>query len=353
MKFKTSPVGLISVEIKTDTGRKTFQLNTSDMDKAKRIASEMNLDLIESAGMRQKLSRELVRKLSGGGGRKMAELIPEWATWLASTSESENTARNMAAYGYAWAERLKHRDVDDLVEKDVDDWVNGSDAAKLNTRKFRLAVCRSVLKFATIKKYAEVNVALLVKVKHKPLSLEQKTSRSKRVFTDAEYEHIKKTILSKIDGGEETYADESWLRFWYCAIVLGRNTGLRLADIANLEKSCIQCGRLVVCTDKKNTWVEFDINDEMVYALSVARPSESDRLFHRQSLIASHPSRRCILSNRFRQVMAMCGISDHYFHELRSTRGSEVFSESGNMKDVAKALGHGDEKSSEVYVIKG
>lgn len=358
MKFKTNGIGIISAVLTTKIGERTIRLNTKSRAEAEAIAKELNLDVIERAGKTVDLSRELIRKLTQNGKKKVIEAISEWEKWLASTSESVNTAHNMASYGYAWATqtKLNAKGVDELTEASVDDWVNDSSDVKLNTRKFRLSVARSILKFCVIKRYIDVNVADLVKVKHKPLTLEQKTNRSKRVFTDEEYSLIKTVLLREIEQARAMNlpkADEDWLRFWYCAVVLGRRTALRLADISNLERECLNDGELSVCTDKKNTWVKCKVDDEILMALSIGTTwsGKSKLFFPKQSAIASDPKRRCQLSNRFRAIMKMCGINDHFFHELRSSRASEIVAQGGEMKDVAKALGHGDEKSSEVYVI--
>lgn len=352
MKFRTNRIGFVFAVLRTKIGERSIALNTRSMAEAELIAKDLNLDVIERAGKEVDISRDLIRRLTKHGRKKVLEAIVEWERWLSATSESENTVKNMTSYGHAWvnAMHLRGSSIDDLCERHVDEWVNADDGTKLSTRKFRLAVATSILKFCCIKKYADVNVAQLVKVKQKPLSLAQKTSRPKRVFTDEEYERVKAHLMKQVDVDDKLESD--WARFWYCAVVLGRRTALRLADICCLERSSIQDGKLRVCTDKKNTWVEHEITDEMLTAMAIVRVHRlSKHMFTLQNEIASDPRRRCQLSNRFRQVMNACGIEGQYFHLLRSTAATEIVSKGGSIQDVATALGHGDSKSSEVYVI--
>jgi integrase len=354
MKFKTNRIGMISVVLTTKIGERTIGLNTSNMAEAELLAKDLKLDIIEQAGKSMDISRQLIRQLTQGGKKKVIEAIIEWERWLSSTSESGNTANNMASYGYAWMyhQKLRSVGVDEISEDHVDDWVNAEDGVKLNTRKFRLSVARSILKFCCIKKYIDVNVAALVRVKQKPLSLEQKANRSKRVFTDEEYEMVKAKLIEKIDAfgvGALKTKQELWLRFWYSAIVIGRRTGMRLADVCNLERAAINDGKIRTCTDKKNTWVEHVIDDEILTALTIVRHNNSKMIYPLQSEIASDPSRRCQLSNRFRAVMKMCGITDHFFHELRATKATEVDKAGG---DVAETLGHSSNESAAPYILK-
>jgi integrase len=358
MKIKIGRAGRYVAEIKTDRNVRTIDLRTTDEQRAKEIALEMNLEQIERASIAGAITRELVKKLARGT-LQVGDAVDRWYVWAKSTYESENSTTNMLCYIMAWMRDTgaKHLNIDEITEDDLDRWVNQKDGRKASTRKFRLACLRSLFIFCKSKGYIDSNVAELCCVKYKDLDHEQKEVRIKRSFTDEEYSKVLEYLRGHIrvllhrDGGASEEMTETY-RFWLAATIIGRHSALRLSDIANLQWASIKGERLVVHTDKRNTRVDIEINPELREGLDMIVKENPKWCWPKWAIIASDPRKRSQLPGQFARILKRAGVGDHHFHELRSTKLTELHNAGSNIVAIAEFAGHTSTKTTEGYITK-
>lgn len=336
--------------LKSGRGRKTIKLHVTDKTQAERLVKELDIARVERMSVAGTISRDLVRQMTRGEGVSVALAIERWSAWLRSTSESGNTADNMTTYALAWMResRSSKMNIDAIVEDDIDRWVNQSDGCKANTRRFRLAVMRSLFTFCSAKSYREDDPSKLIRVKMKDLSHEQKEVRSKRIFTDEEFAKLDSYIRNNLP----RIWDRQRCAFWLSAIHIGRHSALRLGDIASLQYASIG-ERFVVHTDKRNTRVEQEITPELRVALNlIPKRINSDWCFPRQAVIDRTPRYRSSLSVDFGRILKKAGVHNHTFHELRSSKITELVNQGKTVEFAARFAGHSDTRTTETYIVK-
>lgn len=358
MKIELSKKGEYVAIIKTETGERIIRLRTKDLEEAKLTASQMDLEAIEKAARVGLITRDLINKLTSNGSIHLSEAIQEWSKWLSSTCESKHGAANMVTYVKAFADSCrKGAELSEISEAHIDRWVNQADGTKRSTRNFRLASVRSFFKFCMIKTFINVNVSELVKVKSKDLTHDQKETRKKTCFTDEEYGNLLVYLALQVEKLEAANPMNTRkiqaARFWYCAVIIGRHTGLRLGDIAALERESINLDtrKLSVWTDKRNKRVEIDVSDELKHALENIRGARGNKCFPEQSALECDPTKRAQLPNQFRRILDASGVKGHIFHELRATRATEMNDAGKSKESIAKELGHTSTKTTEGYIV--
>lgn len=358
MKFITESYGIAAV-MKNAAGKDTrIRLQTNDMAEAKLTAERMGLYEVEAAAKAGIITRDLIRKITANGKMTITQAIEEWRKWLRNTCESAHGAANMVTYAKSFASTNGRRsELSTVNECHIDNWVNAKDGTKRSTRAFRLASIRSLYRFLMAKGYVDSNPAMLVKVRSKDLSHDQKETRKKSCFTPDEYARLLLHMSLKIDELKESKQPGAaiklrWLRFWYPATIIGRHTGLRIGDIAALEWESIKEDTLTVWTDKRNTRVEIRVTEEIRDGLMSIQPNKNQKCFPIPAAIESDPARRAQLPNQFARLLKAAGIQGHWFHELRATRATEMASEGHSTGEIAKELGHTSTTTTEGYIVK-
>lgn len=329
---------------KIKSNRKPVRLRCYTEEDAKAVAEEMNLERVERMAINETITRDLIRSITGVDKVPVSIAIERWCEWLRHTSESRNTHHNFYCYAKAWMRDSHSRNVgiDEITEADLDAWINKKDGSKAATRRFRLTALRSLFGYCAIKQYIQSDISKLVKVKYADLSHEQKESKVNRVFTSDEYSKLISFIKSW---------DNKSAQFWLFATILGRHTALRLGDIATLQRSSFQHGRLVVHTDKINTRVDQEITPEIQEAISIVPAGTGKYCFNKFATIASDPSSRAFLSVFFGRILRKAGIENHHFHELRATRITELSQAGQDIKYIAGFAGHSSTKTTELYIV--
>lgn len=354
MKFDQLQSGEWVAVLKSARGERRINLRVSDRKQAEVIAAEKNLERVERLAIDGVITRSLIRQMTMNGRMSVEEAIEKWAHWLKSTSESPNTATNMKHYALAWM-RDSHSTksgIDEIVEDDLDRWVNKKDGRKANTRKFRLAVLRSLFWFCREKQYRDDDPALMVSVRYKDLSHELKEPRVKRVFTDEEYIKLISWITTEFNRLVDCKSDfKKNYQFWMAAVPIGRHSALRLGDIAELQWESFAGDRLIVHTDKKNTRVDQVITPELRAALDLIPKNNSKWCFPKQAALNSDSNSRAQLPVQFGRLLKRAGITSHHFHELRATRITEMSSSGSSIKEIAAFAGHSSERSTVGYII--
>ncbi len=317
-----------------------------DKAEAKAIAIAANIPAIEAMAKAGALSRAIIAKLVVGGNITVGEAITEWSAWLSETAGSDRTALSHSDYVNLWVVRanLHMLRLADITESQISNWVNARD----DFFRFCASPKRNWLSY---------DPAREVKVKGKWLSHEQKEATVRQCFTDAEVDQVTEYLLTQIEclmslpPTTRVRAKIDTLRFWRCAVLIGRYSGLRLGDICSLEWASIkEPERLIVHTTKKNTRVDLESAGALAQALALIPANQSKHCFPEQNEIARTANKRAAMSVQFGRILTACKIEGRSFHSLRHSRASELNAQGESMKSIAAALGHGSESSTAVYI---
>lgn len=356
MNIKLGSHGRYVAVINSIRGSRTIDLHTTDRAKADQTVADMKLEEIERAAVAGAITRSLVKKLATGTV-SVKDAVERWYSWAQATYESSNSSSNMLTYLMAWMRETHstNLNIDEITEDDLDRWINKRDGCKASTRKFRLAVLRSLFMFCEIKGHVDSNIAELCCVKYNDLSHEQKEVRVKRCFTVEEYEKVLAWLRNHIhtllqrDTQESEDLTEVY-RFWLAATIIGRHSALRLSDVATLQWSSIKKDRLIVHTDKRNVRVDLPICDDMRAGLKMIRKDDGKWCWPEQAMIASDPSRRSALPQQFGRILKKAGVSNHHFHELRKTALTKFMESGRSLKETAEYAGHTSENTTRGYL---
>lgn len=360
MKTTIHPTtGVISAVIKTAHGRRTISTGTADPAEAQAVIQAANLPTIEALAKAGALSQSIVQKLVIGANLTVQNAVQEWETWLRDTCGSDRTGDNHVMFVKAWMRDTKTavRKVSSLKEADLSKWVNRSDGTKLSSKRVKLAALRSLFQFCSIRQYLVGDPSREVRIKAKLLTHEQKEPRHKTCFTEAEVNRIVTYLTERMMELELTpdrtpHQDHQLevTRFWYCATLIGRYAGLRLGDICSLERASLAVpGKLIVWTDKRDTRVDLDVDENLAKGIAAIAPSSKKFCFPEQDAIMRGPQ-RSKLSVQFSRILEACRITGHSFHDLRHTLITELVSNGMSITNAAKVAGHTSTKSTEGYV---
>lgn len=347
MKLKVrESTGTIAVVINTPRGPRSISTGTKDMTLARRIVDTAGVASVEMAAKVNALSHQLIHKLVIGGALTVEQAVIEWHDWLHSTAGSDRTVENYSINIKAWVRDTKvgSLKIATLREKHISRWINADDGAHLATRRVRMASIRSLFNFCSIRQYVQGDPSRLVKIKAKMLTHEQKEPRQKECFTEEDMEKLLTYLRQESNGKDKRY------RFWLCATLIGRYSGIRLGDICALEWDCFsKPGVMIVWTDKRNRRVEILIGKELYEGISLIPANGRRTCFPAQSVMAAGRL-RSNLSVEFMRILANAGVKGKSFHCLRVTLASELNAAGVTMEDIATALGHGSKESTKVYV---
>lgn len=290
------------------------------------------------------------------GGVDIGQAIDEYGTWMKTIGRAPKTLENNLGVLNRWVNsgcciRLNPRDVH---EDNISAFVNAKSATKFSTRTTILAAFRSFFEFCTAKGYTPTNPAELVRVGRLGLTHEQNEKRDRQPFTDEEVERI----LAHINGMKEGRLVKPW--FWEFAVQAGKDTGLRIGDIAQLEWDSFNGKRIVVWTDKRDKRVDMEMTPETIECISRIPAWDAKYVFPRQNEIAKDTKRRALLSVQFSRILKAVGIKNKSFHCLRRTAATtSAENEEAELneamrkmvlKKVGKKLGHSDTRTTEGYL---
>src|ERR1044071_5552679 len=358
MKLRINSTGIISVKVPTPKGYRIINTGCKDRAEALKVLKDVSITKIAALSKAGQLTLQIIQKLTVNGNIGLNEAFEEWDKWLHDTSNSDRTSESHVGLVRHWIKAcgIKLHRLHTVTPKQISQWVNTEDNIKLSSRCVRLAAVRSFFRYCTIRDYINQDPSREVRVKTKNLTHEQKEPRVKRVFTNEEFDRLTNTITGqRVDlmGMSRTpgrVLKAKHLQFWQCAVVIGRYSGLRLGDIARLEWASLRDPeQMVVWTDKKDTRVSIPIGEELRLAIAQIPAESSVYCFPDQQKIHTDVRRRSSLSVQFARLLRDAKLSGHSFHDLRHTLATELNAKGHSMKDIAKALGHTNTSTTEVY----
>lgn len=302
------------------------------------------------------------------GSPTLAVALTLWVAWRRGIGASRNSIYNQAQYIKGWlkgcggAERRPH----EVTEVDVGMYINDSSKAKASSRRIRLSAITSFLDYCSIKGWMAGNPAKLVRVDMSQLSHEQKEKKPPpSPFTNDEVRVLISNMRNRSQSEGFTLRQRIEAVWWEFAVVMGRYTGLRLGDIAEMEMTCMvrqnEEDYLVVWTDKRDKRVQLPTNEQLRdtwgHALGwhhhIVRheTGHSDYVFPAHARTNRLPRARGNLSKGFVRLGKSLFGADwgKTFHGLRHTYVQDAINQGHTLEHIAVLVGHSDTATTEGY----
>lgn len=355
MRFTTNAAtGSISVVLQTDKGERTIDTSCTNMRQARQVAREAGVEDVEVLAKAGILTKRMVERLTPGGSLTCEETVLEWGKHLLSSCSSVKTATLYIQLMKSWCRKMgvTTKRLHLVVPSDCSNWINADDGVKLETRKGRLAALMSFTRYCIASQYPLHGHISLIRIKRSMLSHEQKERGVRVPFTDAEVVGLLAYLKGKMVSKLHTLKQREWYRFWYCAVVISKATGLRLIDVASIEPPCIDLEKneITVWTSKSSKRLTFALDDELKSVLETMRENKTF-LFPKPHKVAMQSSGNR-LSPMFKVILRELGIENKSFHCLRHKRLSDIVNNGGTLEGAAKFAGHSSTKTTEGYCHK-
>ncbi|MCM2276162.1 MAG: site-specific integrase, partial [Candidatus Didemnitutus sp.] len=197
------------------------------------------------------------------------------------------------------------------------------------------------------------NPARQVEVRTEMLTQKQRLPTERLPFTDPEIEKI----LGALEPGD----------FWHAATLVSLDTGLRLRDVALLERVSLRGGKLEVATSKGgagyNPVVRHVLSERTLQSLR-AVPNEGGIYFFEEigrNMRENPATEQSRLSQQFRRLCIGLGIEGKSFHGLRHTfamrrereKRLSIFQQMAAelaLAGVQADLGHRSSETTKIYL---
>ena len=321
MKFEKTQRGYYAVL----SGKRRIKLDTFDLEQAKLLAKEANLEGLDVAHRAGILSAQTVQRLTTGKVVSCAAALAAYKEHLPRTNLAYLTQHQYAQRVETFIAKRRELPVSAVTEAMIHAYVNPTDDITGGTRNNRRNALLSFFRYCSAKGYILGNPAELVVVQLHKLSHKQMEPRRRApvFFVD----------MHKLPD------------FWRVAAKMGMTFGLRLSDVANLEwGSFSEPGKLIVWTDKTRTRVEFDVPPEIQEELDALPRRDPELLFPDQWEVAQSPTRRAWLSVQFKRLT---GVG---FHQLRAGFATRLSQEGIAVSSIQRKLGHSTPEMTQHYI---
>lgn len=335
--IRSSKSGKYSAVIQTNHGKRAISTGTADRKEALQIAKEAKVDELERSNKIARLTGTAVAQIVAGKKVTIADASKEWITWLENYGQSMRSVDNVAILFGAWVRGAKLADKlpSEITERMVDAWVNAHDKVGAGSRRMRLSVVRSFFKFCCAKAYALGNPSQLVRVKMSQLTHAQKEPKVVQAFTGEELDKLTAAATG----------------FWRAAIIIGRHTGLRLGDICQLERDCLEVpGKITIWTDKRDRRVSLPVEGELKVTLNSLMRTHPRFLFPTQQEIIMNSKHRAMLSVQFSRLCKKTSIEGKSYHSVRHYFVSEMTRRGIPIEHIAQSVGHRSVTTTRGYI---
>lgn len=368
--IKSEATQVWSIKFKTDDGYKTVSTGQRDKRAAVKMVRELRLHHFHKERFRTKV----MGVLSGCNRTTMEAAIKEWTDSIVrfgTVKEGTALSYRKQMRQFAKATRMMAEQPVVVTEEHINRYVNSKNGWKATTRSFKLTILKEFFEWCLVKKYALTNPAKAVNgVNMQLLSHEQKEPKKKIPFTLDEVafllRHIEQEIAETEGDGTAVFDARLYhnkinrLKFWHAAVIISRYTGLRIGDVACLERASVGEKELIVWTRKRDKRVALPLNDELREALG-KHVNGSQYLFPTQRALAASLGLKGQLSEQFGQILIRAGIEGRSFHCLRSTAALDMrerliasgCTEEHAEEIVAAILGHSSVTTTQQHYLWG
>jgi len=337
MKIKAHKNGVYYAHIWTAMGSRSISLKTSVKSEALANAKAAKIADLESAAKVNALTAETVTRILTGRKQTGSDAHLAWREWANVVGLTHNTVARYDVYiqRFLRDSGFISKSLSGCKDSHVDAFVNPVDAIVANTRRNRLCAMQSFFAVAVAKGFVAGNPAAIVDVKMGGLTFAQKEPKVVVPFTAAELK-----TLRTIDDP-----------FWKTFVLLGENFGLRVSDVAQLERASIEKpGVLVVYTDKRDRRIEMPISPEVLNHLRSLPKTDSTYFFPEQRATAIDTALRSKLSLYFGRVIHRLGIEGKNTHNLRHTFATKRAGLGDTVDEIRLKLGHESVETTKGYV---
>ena len=348
--------GTYKARVKTAQGTTTtLSTKATTKPEAKRILKQSRLAEIEEAAKAGSLTAAGLTAILAGKQITFEEAITQYADYQKHAGKSPKWIHESSYVLRSFGEDLMSKPINAVTEKKVYDFINAKDERNANWRRGQRGALNKFFEFCTARGWMLCNPARLVHVSMDNLTHKQKETKQRNPFTDGELnklvKHLWRNLEETIKEREKLEPDQHRsaarlqarcddLLFWYCAVTLGRHTGLRLGDIAQLEWDTLKKGRITVWTDKRDRRVDLALHPDAADAFGMVAPVDKQFIFPAQARLAQDVSRRANLSTQFGRLCDRVEIFGKTFHDIRSTYICECDKKGIPIEHIARSVGH-------------
>lgn len=347
--------------LNTPTGRKLITTKCTEYNEAVRVVKSSGMDKMSDVAKSIRLTHQSISYLISGEKVTMSKAVKQYVEWL-SITQSHIYAEECGIKVMAFARfcGIENGPVASVTEKEIDAFINDPKSSRsASTRKSLLKHLRCFMAYCLNNGWCFRKPAELVVVNHRILTHTQKEKREQTPYTEDEAREIVRLCREAIlKCPTHTKAKGQYRRqrmqFWQAAVTISWHTGLRLADVANLEwESLKDPGVIIVHTAKTDKRVELEpANRPEIDAAIALLPKEDERyVFPRYSEMARRAESRSFLPKDFSRLCAEFGVVYRGFHSFRRGHATARAKAGESLEAIAKDLGHSDVKTTAGYVL--
>lgn len=373
--MKTTQAPLKKIEGKYHTPvmargkKKWISTGSSSKDEAQKVVAESGVARLNVTAKAGRLTRKAIGQILTGQNLTCLKALEEYRKAKSTNKAPKTIANNLLVIGNWLKEmRLESTPPSAITAYQISKWINNPELTwKRSTRQVALGSVRTFFEFCANRGWIVSDVSQEVELDYNVMSHEQKEQGEKQPFTDEEVKllisELRKDWNKAQTDKQELFRDANDVLFWLIAVSIGKETGLRLSDIAQLEwRSFADPGILVVWTEKTNRRVEHPISEAVQHLISEIPVTDPDYLFPEQRDTIRDVDKRARLSVQFSRLLAKVGISGKSFHSLRHFKATHAFAKMDKEKlaaklaelltleQIAALLGHSSKKSTKRYV---
>lgn len=334
------------------------------------------------------LTRKAIAQITIGRKATISDVKAEWVEWLRMNNVSKKTIERYTYSFDSWlsAMNLADRLPAEIGWKELNEYIN-SDAAgkKKATRLLHLNAVRNFFKFCAGAGYTNSNPSILCKVNIDDMPHEDRETTSAKPFDDqqvlrllAKIKSLKEELESAPNNRRGTRfvifreTNEQriqWLTFWYAAVIISYETGLRLGDVCQLEWACFatEPGNIVVWTDKRDKRISIPLSPLLDEAIKAIPQTDARWVF--PEIMEMYNHHQGTVTKNFERTLEKCEMREagYSFHSLRHsfiTRMTRTLSMEPRttstgwvvppsrdeiLKRVGKMVGHSSIETTKIY----
>jgi integrase len=350
--------------------KKWISTGSANKAEAEKIVAESKVEELGIANKAARLASKAIGQILTGKSLTCLKALDDYRR-LKSNNKAAKTVSNHVLVTLNWMKeaRVETLPPSSVTPDHISRWINNPDLEwKRSTRQVALSSVRSFFEFCSNKGWISSDPSQLVELDYSVMSHEQKEEEEKKPFTEDEVERIlselRKDWHAAATGKHQLFKESGQVLFWLIAVTIGKETGLRLSDIATLEwRSFGEPGHLIVWTKKRNKRIEYPISEKLQNLISEIPVIDAEYLFPEPRAIIRDVKKRSGLSVQFRRLLNRLEIDDgKSFHSLRHYKATQAFAkldketlaqklaESLTLDQIAALLGHSNKKTTKGYL---
>jgi integrase len=361
--------GVYHVGVPSKGKNKYISTGSSNKDEAVKVVKESGVDRLAITAKAGRLTRKAIGQILTGKNLTCSKALEEYQQVKLRSKAPKTVANNVLVIrNWLKDQNLETTAPSAVTGAHIDKWINNPDSNwKRTVRQISLSSVRNFFDFMFDKGWIVENPAKTVALDYSAMSHEQKEQTERLPFTEDEV----KLLLSELrkdwrlaETGKHTlFKDSKTVLFWLVAVTIGKETGLRISDIAQLEwRSFSEPGKLVVWTDKTNQRVEHKISEAVQNVIAEIPVVDAEYLFPEECETARNVMLRAKLPVHFGRLCQRIGIEGKSFHSLRHYKATNAYSKldkddlakklaaSLSLEQIAGLLGHANKKTTKGYV---